>query len=768
MRRTGRTWLHLEQPALYVLRAGLLLFCLPVALASCRLDDLVTSPRDPVVELELPRTIVGVADSVLLTAVVRVDGEVQDGVPLSWRTSNSDIATVSPQGRVQGHARGKVVVTAKVEGGAASSTAAEASDTVWVVAASLALSPAETTLTSAGDTLCLEYEARDASGATLAIGTPSFAVMHDPDSTVTLTQPGGCVVGRGSGREATVQATLDTATATAEVTVRQTITSLEIEPDSTELLSLGATTQLVAQATDRRGNPVPATLMAWTSTDTNVVAVDSVGEVTARGAGQALVRGSSDGLTDSTVVSVTPPDLSVTPSTVGASAKVGSTALQTADLSIDNAGTGSPNWSGSKSSSWLSLSKTSGGMPDNVELTFDPAGLAVGTYYDTVVVTVPGAAGSPAEIPVTFELTPCSETSIAPDAILAGVLTTGDCGAPHRTGGLARIYTIAGALGDTVSLRLEGDFDAYLFVVDATGTVLAENDECAGNLSRGPACIEEFALPGSGTYGVEATSFTAAATGNFTLRAIAPTAPNAPQGLGQFRSDGTTPIAVGGVTSQTTVVFEGAVTDNDPGDSLWLQIEVQPLGGAFTGTPTATSAVTTSGNSVTVTVSGLADNTSYHWQARAVDQTGRPGAWVSHGGNGEGDADLHVDTAPESPVTPANAGQFKVSGTPIDTSGTTDEATVVFKALLTDPDPGDSLRLEVEVQPVGTAFTNSPTAIGASFARGAVGQVAVPGLSDSTDYHWQVRARDRTGRYSLWISFGGNLENAVDFRVEIP
>ena len=283
MRRTGSTWLHVQQPALIVLRAGLLLSCLPAALASCRLDDLVTSPGDHVVELELSRTIVGVADSILLTAVVRVDGEVREGVPLSWRTSDSDVATVTPQGRVLGQARGKVVVTARVEGGAASSTAAEASDTVWVVTAELSLSPPESTLTAAGDTLCFAYEARDASGAALVDGTPSFAITQDPDSTVSLTDSGRCVVGRGSGQEATVQATLDTATATAAITVRQTITSLEIEPDSAELLSLGATTQLAATATDRRGYPVPTTFVTWTSSDSNVAAVDSTGEVTARG-----------------------------------------------------------------------------------------------------------------------------------------------------------------------------------------------------------------------------------------------------------------------------------------------------------------------------------------------------------------------------------------------------------------------------------------------------------------------------------------------------
>jgi uncharacterized protein YjdB len=709
-----------------------------------------------------------VADSALLTATVLVDGEAQDGVPLSWRTGDSAIATVTPAGLAQGRTRGKVVVTAQVQGGAVSSMDVAASDTLWVVAATLALTPADTTLTSAGDTLCLEYEIRDAGGTALTGGAPSFALMEDPDSTVSLTQSGACVVARGSGREAMVQATVDTATASATISVLQTITALEIEPDSVELLSLGATEQLTAEATDRRGNAAPATFVTWTSSDTNVAVVDSAGEVTARGAGEALVYGASDGLSDSTVVSVTPPELSVAPTSVSASAKVGSTALHTADLTIDNAGTGSPPWSGTKSSGWLSMSRTGGGMPDNVQLSLDPAGLAEGTHHDTVVITVSGASGSPAEIPVTFELLPCSVTGIAPDVTLGGVLSTGDCGAPHRAGSFARVYSITGGWGDTVSLRLDGDFDAYLLVLDGSGTVLAENDECAGNPVRGPACIEEFALPTAGTYRIEATSFDAAATGNFSLRATIPTAPDAPQVLGQFRSDGITPISLGAATGQTTVVFEATLSDSDPADSLRLEVEVQPLGGAFTGTPTATSAVTTSGSSATVSVSGLADNASFHWQARAVDQTGRAGPWTSYGGNGEGEADFHVDVAPQDPITPANAGQFKVGGAPIDTSGTTDEATVIFQALLTDPDPADSLRLEVEVQPVGTAFTNSPTATGASVARGTLGQVAVPGLLDNTDYHWQVRARDRTGRFSLWISFGGNPETAVDFRVEIP
>jgi uncharacterized protein YjdB len=714
-------------------------------LASCRLDDLVSSNEDPTVELELTTAIVGVADSVLLTATVLVNGEPQEGVPLSWRTGDSDIATVTPAGLARGQARGRVVVGAQVEGGAISGKAAEASDTLWVVAATLALSPAESTLTSAGDTLCFEYEAQDAGGAVLAGGTPSFVIMEDPDSTVSLTPSGTCVVGRVSGQGATIQAILDTARATAAVTVRQTITALEIEPDSVELLSIGATEQILAEATDRRGNPVPATLVTWTSNDTNVVVVDSTGELTARGAGEALVHGESDGLTDSAVVSVTPPDLSVTPTTVSATAKVGSAALQTTDLSIDNEGTGSPSWSGSKSRGWLSLSKMGGAMPDVVQLSFDPAGLAEGTHHDTVVITVPGASGSPAEVPVTFELTPCSETGIAPDVTLNSAITTSDCGAPHRSGSFARVYTVTGGWGDTVSLRLEGDFDSYLVVTDGSGTVLAENDECPGNPVRGPACIDEFALPASGTYRIEATSFDAAATGNFTLRVTEPTSPAAPAGLAQFRSDGTTPIAPGGVTSLPTVALRATVSDTDPADSLWLQVEVRPLSVGFTGAPTGTSGMTTSGSDASVTVAGLPDNTSFHWQARAIDQTGRAGNWVSHG---SGAADFHVDAFPDPPNTPTGLSQFRSDGTtPIPEGGQSDGSLVRFRAVATDPDPVGQLWLEIEYQLVGVGFTG--TASVSQLCSADPCEAAASGLPSGA-YHWQARVRDNTSPTPLW------------------
>jgi len=66
-----------------------------------------------------------------------------------------------------------------------------------------------------------------------------------------------------------------------------------------------------------------------------------------------------------------------------------------------------------------------------------------------------------------------------------------------------------------------------------------------------------------------------------------------------------------------------------------------------------------------VTVSGLNDGVSYHWQARAVDQTARASTpWTAFGGNAESAADFTV-TVPATqlvftvqPTTTTSAGSI--------------------------------------------------------------------------------------------------------------
>ncbi|MBI2931619.1 MAG: Ig-like domain repeat protein, partial [Planctomycetes bacterium] len=123
---------------------------------------------------------------------------------------------------------------------------------------------------------------------------------------------------------------------------------------------------------------------------------------------------------------------------------------------------------------------------------------------------------------------------------------------------------------------------------------------------------------------------------------------------GQFLTDGTTAISIGGVTNQNSVVFKVTVNDAD-GDQVLLEIEVQPVGTPFTDTALATSALAPDGSVITLSVPVGSDNL-YHWQARAVDDIGTPGTWASFGGNSELVADFTRDaTPPDSAVTTSGA-----------------------------------------------------------------------------------------------------------------
>src|SRR5256886_185445 len=167
---------------------------------------------------------------------------------------------------------------------------------------------------------------------------------------------------------------------------------------------------------------------------------------------------------------------------------------------------------------------------------------------------------------------------------------------------------------------------------------------------------------------------------------VIPEPPLAPTALGQFQNDGVTAIPVGGSGRSRSAVFKGTVTDPNPSDVVRLEVEVEPLGTAFTGVPNGSGAAVANGTIATATVAGLTDNVSYHWQARAVDQTGRAGPWASFGGNAETAADFKVamagsqlvftvpptNTAAGAAITPAVqvAGQDALVNTVTSFSGT--------------------------------------------------------------------------------------------------
>src|SRR5690349_12382563 len=462
----------------------------------------------------------------------------------------------------------------------------------------------------------------------------------------------------------------------------------------------------------------------------------------------------------------------VAPGQVRDSAPVGIIAAADDSLSVANGGPGTLSWVAhlATGGSWLAfVGPNSGTAPATLRIAFNPAGLATGVYRDTVIVDAENAANSPGRVPVEFTVHPCMPVPVVVNAPpLTDSLTTADCSAPHRSTSFARLYSFTAAAGDSVTIAMSSTaVDAFVALdtsADNTAPAFATNDSCSGG---NDACLRYQRLPVVGTYRIEATSAGAAQTGAFTLSVTRPRAPAAAQSLAQLRGDSITAIAVGGTTDQGGVVLRGLVTDPDAGDSLQLQVELQPVGTAFTGTPTATGGRMANGQNALVAATGLANNTAYHWQARALDQTGRAGPWTSFGGNAESGADFST-SIPVPPNAPTALGQFQSDGsTAIPVGGSTTGRSAIFKATVTDSNPGDQLRLDVEVQPVGTAFKNSPTGSGAPVANGGVATATLAGLTDNTAYHWQARAVDQTGRAGPWVSFGNNAETATDFRVAV-
>ncbi len=164
------------------------------------------------------------------------------------------------------------------------------------------------------------------------------------------------------------------------------------------------------------------------------------------------------------------------------------------------------------------------------------------------------------------------------------------------------------------------------------------------------------------------------------------TMPSEPTSLDQAEEDDT-PIATGSWINTDSVKFSASISDLDL-DEVKLQIERQPIDSAFDGTVSGTSdSFCQSPCTNTITISGLVSGTQYHWQARAIDNSGATSAWVSFGGNSDGTppgtpaaADFSVDTAaPTVNITAPVAGAF-VKGTTIvsftDTESTSPQCSI--------------------------------------------------------------------------------------------
>ena len=237
-------------------------------------------------------------DTLQLSATV-VDRKNQPvpGATMSWSSSNPAVASVSANGLVTARGDGDATITA-TSGGASN----EVEITVAQAAAEINITPASVTLTALEDTLQLSATVRDEKNQPISNAIVSWSSSN---SVVVSVSPRGLVTARGNG-EVTITATSGAKSSTAEITVEQLPTTIEITPATALSIVAGQTLQLSVAVRDPNNNPIAGAGINWQSSNPSVADISPTGLVTARSNGRTTIIASSGGLSSS--VTVTVPD----------------------------------------------------------------------------------------------------------------------------------------------------------------------------------------------------------------------------------------------------------------------------------------------------------------------------------------------------------------------------------------------------------------------------------------------------------------------------
>ena len=266
--------------------------------------------------------------AVMTATVLDQDNDVIQGAAVTWKSSDTNVATVSGSGQITAVDNGSAQVTATA--GAAS---ASANVTVSQSANSVTITPASVTLTAVGATAQLDATVYDSGNKPILNATVNW-MSSDP--TVATVSAGGLVTAVTNGA-ARITASSGNNSANAAITVMQTAGRITVLPAAVTLMAVGETAQLTASVSDNNDVPIADVEVEWSSDDPAVATVNDEGLVTALANGATLITATSGTATASATVTVmqTAGRITVLPAAVTLMA-VGETAQLTASVSDNN------------------------------------------------------------------------------------------------------------------------------------------------------------------------------------------------------------------------------------------------------------------------------------------------------------------------------------------------------------------------------------------------------------------------------------------------
>lgn len=229
------------------------------------------------------------------------------GIEVEWSSGDEAVLEHAGGGSFRAAANGVAPVVAAATVG---ETILRSSVTVTVAqeVARLTVTPERLTLGAPGESATLAIDARDANGHPVV---DPEAGWGSSDPGVASVSPDGVVTATGPG-VATITASADGVTATAEVTVEEAgpgpVVTVEVTPGSVVLATPGETAPLAAEALDAGGSAVAGASATWSTDAPAVATVSSTGPlsavVTAEGPGTATITADVDGVTAASEVTV--------------------------------------------------------------------------------------------------------------------------------------------------------------------------------------------------------------------------------------------------------------------------------------------------------------------------------------------------------------------------------------------------------------------------------------------------------------------------------
>jgi len=144
----------------------------------------------------------------------------------------------------------------------------------------------------------------------------------------------------------------------------------------------------------------------------------------------------------------------------------------------------------------------------------------------------------------------------------------------------------AGALSWSASVKSGG---GWLDVTPRTGTTPARVRVHLNPAGLDPGVYQDTVVVSAG----QAVGSPAHVPVDLVVAGIGPP-PDPPAALAQFQNDGVTAVALGGDVTSRSVVFQAIVSGPAGGSAVRVEVEVEPVGSAFTGTVSGSGAAVAS------------------------------------------------------------------------------------------------------------------------------------------------------------------------------